>query len=321
MANTFMDVFNKAAAEEGISGTALSPFALSIFGQESGFGRNTKTSNHGTTGIGQMLPATFNSVADKGWDINNAEHNMRASMRYIKQLYNTAGGDLHLTAVGYYGGPGAIKAAQQGVYYKDRKNPNAPDTNQYATQVINRMNGILGQTGQAGYTSPQVANASSQQASLTFGQLQQDRRQSAPSLDAATDVMPAYSEDYYPDTSGLFKNTLASIQPGSVPQDAFAGLSRAVAQNPELANVFTGKVPAAQITLGGRSVIAMPTTEEERNFFTSVQQKPYDEQTKDSIIKAYSQLSPAREQALGKSMFNTQPTDLDGYLRDIVENV
>jgi len=131
-------MFEQALAAEGISGK-LADIARSVYQQESGSGANTKTSNANATGGMQIIPSTFASVADKGWDINDPVQNARAGIRYLAQLNARAGGDPVLTAVGYYGGPGAMDKAKQGVAVRDPRNPNAPDTLQYAQQVVGRI--------------------------------------------------------------------------------------------------------------------------------------------------------------------------------------
>lgn len=135
--NNYFDV---ALQAEGLTGP-LADFARSIFKQESSGGKNTKTSNAGAVGGMQILPGTFNSVADKGWDISNPYHNARAGIRYIKNMNTLAQGDLKLTAVGYYGGPGAINKARKGIAVSDPRNPHAPNTLQYGEQVVARMGG------------------------------------------------------------------------------------------------------------------------------------------------------------------------------------
>lgn len=131
-------LFDLALAAEGVTGT-LADVARSIYMQESGGGRNTKTSNAGAVGGMQIIPSTFAAVADKGWDINDPEQNARAGIRYLQQLHGKAGGDPALTAVGYYGGPGAMAKAREGVAVSDPRNPNAPNTLQYAQQVVGRI--------------------------------------------------------------------------------------------------------------------------------------------------------------------------------------
>lgn len=130
--------FDTALQLEGLSGP-LAALARSVYGQESGGGKNTQTSNAGAVGGMQILPKTFAGVADQGWDIKDPVHNIRGGIRYLKQLHDMAGGDPALTAIGYYGGPKAMAAARNGVAVRDPRNPNAPDTFEYADQVLNRL--------------------------------------------------------------------------------------------------------------------------------------------------------------------------------------
>jgi hypothetical protein len=87
----------------------------------------------------QIIPATFGRMADKGWDINDPLDNARAGLRYVNRLYELAEGDPRLTAAGYYGGEGAIPKAKAGQAVSDPRNPNAPNTLQYADQVASRI--------------------------------------------------------------------------------------------------------------------------------------------------------------------------------------
>jgi len=132
------DPFDIALQQEGVSGP-LADLARSIYMQESGGGRNTTTSNAGAVGGMQIIPDTFNRMADQGWDINNPEHNARAGLRYIKRLHEMSGGDPMLTAAGYYGGEGAIDKARRGIAISDPRNPNAPNTLQYGKAVVDRL--------------------------------------------------------------------------------------------------------------------------------------------------------------------------------------
>lgn len=150
--------FNLALNAEGVDGQ-LANLARSIFMQESGGGKNTKTSNANAHGGMQIIPATFKSVADSGWDISDPEHNMRAGIRYLKQLDKQSGGQPALTAAGYYGGPGGLEKARQGIAVSDPRNPNAPNTLQYGQSVVRRMQGGLGMKspdGQRSQGQPQV---------------------------------------------------------------------------------------------------------------------------------------------------------------------
>lgn len=131
-------IFDQALLDEGILGTPLEPLARSIYAQESSSGKNPATSYAGATGGMQILPSTFNSVADQGWNINDPYANARAGIRYIKQGAQASGGDPRLISAYYYGGPGGMKNLSNGIAVGDRLNPNAPTTSQYADQVLAR---------------------------------------------------------------------------------------------------------------------------------------------------------------------------------------
>lgn len=133
-----VDPFEAALSLEGLDANRAA-IARSIYQQESGSGRNTTTSNAGAVGGMQIIPGTFNRMADKGWDINDPLDNARAGLRYVNRLYDLAEGDPRLTAAGYYGGEGAIPKAKAGQAVSDPRNPNAPNTLQYADQVASRI--------------------------------------------------------------------------------------------------------------------------------------------------------------------------------------
>lgn len=153
--------FDEALASEGVTGK-LADIARSVYQQESGAGKNTKTSNAGAVGGMQIIPSTFSSVADKGWDINDPTQNARAGIRYLKKLYEQAGGDPALTAAGYYGGPGGLEKARRGVAVSDPRNPNAPTTLQYGQQVAARLPKERGIVQQAVEAIIPSANAAEQ---------------------------------------------------------------------------------------------------------------------------------------------------------------
>lgn len=129
---------DRALEAEGVTGKRAD-IARSIYAQESSSGKNTKTSNAGAVGGMQIIPATFNRMADKGWSINDPDHNARAGVRYINQLADKAGDDPALVAAGYYGGEGAIDKARKGIAVSDPRNPKAPTTLEYGKQVASRV--------------------------------------------------------------------------------------------------------------------------------------------------------------------------------------
>lgn len=135
------DTLDTAARLENVS-DSVKQFARSIYKQESGEGRNTKTSNAGAIGGMQILPDTFNSVADKGWDINNPIHNARAGLRYAQQAYNAANGHISTAAAAYYAGIGRIPEIASGKTYRDKRNLKAPDTKEYGQSVASRLPAI-----------------------------------------------------------------------------------------------------------------------------------------------------------------------------------
>ena len=129
-----------ALQAEGVSGK-LAELARSIYAQESSSGKNTATSNAGARGGMQILPGTFREVAEKGWNIDDPVDNARAGVRYLLKMAERAGGDPALAAAGYYGGPGGMDKAKRGEAVSDPRNPKAPNTLEYAEQVVGRMAG------------------------------------------------------------------------------------------------------------------------------------------------------------------------------------
>lgn len=143
MAN--VNPLEQALIAEGVS-EDVAALARSIQHQESSGNKNTKTSNAGAVGNMQIIPSTFNSVADKGWDINDPVHNARAGIRYLKQGYDKAKGDPGLAAAWYYGGPSGMEKAAKGIAVSDPLNPKAPNTLQYAQQVTSRLSNGAGKS-------------------------------------------------------------------------------------------------------------------------------------------------------------------------------
>ena len=124
---------------EGIGEGGLKDYIMSTFMQESGGGKNAGKSHANASGLMQVTPGAFNEVADKGWQQGDLLQNARAGIRYAKKMNDNAGGDLWLTAVGYYGGPGAQQAARKGTARFDPKNNDYPSTFEYADQVMGKM--------------------------------------------------------------------------------------------------------------------------------------------------------------------------------------
>lgn len=139
-----IDPFEQALASEGLLGTPLEAIARATMKFESG-GNPQAVSNRGARGRMQVMPGTFNEIADPGWDINNDYHNSRAGMRYLRQGFDKSGGDPALTGAYYYGGPGGMAKAQQGIPVSDPKNPNNPNTLEYGQRLADSVG--QGRTG------------------------------------------------------------------------------------------------------------------------------------------------------------------------------
>lgn len=131
-------LFDAALEAEGVSGS-LADLARSIYVQESSGGKNTGTSSAGARGGMQIIPATFNRMADKGWSIDDPLQNARAGIRYLRHLDKLSGGVPELTAAGYYGGEGGLAKAKRGIAVADPREPKAPNTLEYGQQVVARM--------------------------------------------------------------------------------------------------------------------------------------------------------------------------------------
>jgi hypothetical protein len=150
------ELFETALKLEGITDPAQIAFLKSIHGQESGGKASSKDSNRGAKGPMQVMPDTFKSVADPDMDITKPLDNMRAGIRYGLQGFNAAKGDPVLAGAYYYGGPGGMQKAVQGVAVSDPKNPKAPTTIGYGQSIAQRMASLLPiGTAQAGEKAPQ----------------------------------------------------------------------------------------------------------------------------------------------------------------------
>lgn len=132
------DLLEQAFEAENASPQLVRLFR-SIYQQESSSGKNIATSESGAVGPAQILPATFNSVADRDWNIKNKFHNLRAGIRYLNQGLEASNGDDALAAAYYYSGPGGAAKAARGIPVSVPGQPKAPTQLQYAQQVTARI--------------------------------------------------------------------------------------------------------------------------------------------------------------------------------------
>lgn len=128
-----------AMTQEGITDPELKSFIRAVYAQESSSGRNTKDSPRGAIGSMQVTPAAFTDVADRGWNIRNPEHNLRAGIRYAARAFDKSGGDPQLAGAYYFGGPGGFSALRdRGVAKIDPSS--GLSTRDYGRRINQRMN-------------------------------------------------------------------------------------------------------------------------------------------------------------------------------------
>lgn len=85
-------------------------------------GNPNAVSSKGARGLGQLMPGTFKEVYPEG-DINNPEHNIRASARYLRKLYDADRSQpLENVLAGYNAGPGAVRQYGGIPPYKETQN-------------------------------------------------------------------------------------------------------------------------------------------------------------------------------------------------------
>lgn len=172
---------NKLIEEEGAKDIA--PVILSIYEQETGSGRNVRTSTDGARGPLQVMPATFREVMGKD-DTGDPVEQARAGIRYAKLLGQRFGNDPAKIAAGYFSGPGNVPA-DPGVAFKvDRADGNGKKVSSYVNDVMRR----LGQAAPAGQPASLPAqslsdvvlsgiDASGRQANIRTGEQQADAAQ------------------------------------------------------------------------------------------------------------------------------------------------
>ena len=156
--------FDNALEVEGITDPRQQAFLKALYGKESGSGADTTTSNRGAVGGMQILPGTFDGVADKDMDINNPFDNMRAGIRYGMQGYKAAKGDPVLAGAYYYSGPDGFKDAVNNIARVDTKNPKYPNSLEYGKSIAKTMTALL-PMGSAQAAAP-AAQAPAAQADL-----------------------------------------------------------------------------------------------------------------------------------------------------------
>jgi Transglycosylase SLT domain len=133
-----------------------------IYGQESSSGKaDTSKENYaGARGPMQVTRDTFAGMQRNGmipvdWRHDNPTHTKAAGETLVGSLFDKYQGDPSKVAAAYYAGEKAVRADGTINDFKDRKNPKAPTTLQYVSQVLGRM-GAGSSTAQVATSSPEV---------------------------------------------------------------------------------------------------------------------------------------------------------------------
>jgi soluble lytic murein transglycosylase-like protein len=108
---------------------AVDPALLrAVMRQESGF-RPCAVSPKGAQGLMQLMPGTAEELGVQ--DVFNAEQNLNAGARYLKQLLGRFKGDLKLALAAYNAGPGKV----------DGDVPEIQETKDYVTRILKAVEG------------------------------------------------------------------------------------------------------------------------------------------------------------------------------------
>jgi hypothetical protein len=109
-----------------------------IFGQESNYGRDNRTSVTGATGPGQIQPETWRQYAQPGEHINNYNDNIAVSKRIVQDYYNRFGGDPGKIATAYFSGPGNVSSGPQ-AWVRNLSDPTGKNVASYVSDINSRL--------------------------------------------------------------------------------------------------------------------------------------------------------------------------------------
>jgi hypothetical protein len=111
-----------------------------IYGQESGFGKNSKTSVDNAHGVMQIIPETFQRYATAGENIDNRADNLAVGKRIVEDLYQRFNGDPARIAVGYFSGEGNVAPVGSKTPWKvDKTDGNGKHVSDYTAEVLARL--------------------------------------------------------------------------------------------------------------------------------------------------------------------------------------
>ena len=133
-------------------------FKNAMWGQESGYGRNTRTSVTGNKGDMQISDSLFNAYARPGEHINDKVANKAVGFRILDNYLAKYGGDWRRAAVAYYSGEGNVAPPGSPTPWKVDRSPKpgvpGPSTSGYVAQVGAKMAGLAGASRQTAAATP-----------------------------------------------------------------------------------------------------------------------------------------------------------------------
>lgn len=100
--SSFAEIIEKASEKYGVDSRVIS----AVIKQESSFNPNA-VSSCGAQGLMQLMPSTAKSLGVN--DAFNAEQNIMAGTKYLRQKLDEFNGDLHLALAAYNAGSGAVR--------------------------------------------------------------------------------------------------------------------------------------------------------------------------------------------------------------------
>jgi hypothetical protein len=126
-------------ARQMVSGAGTVEGAVNaIYGQESGFGKNSKTSVDNAHGPMQIIPATFKMYAKEGETLDDPEANKAVGHRIIEDYYQKYNGDLARIATAYFSGEGNVSETGSTPWKNDYKDGNGKSVSSYVADVLAR---------------------------------------------------------------------------------------------------------------------------------------------------------------------------------------
>jgi hypothetical protein len=205
------------------TGGSVTPHVMAdtILQQESGGGQNNQPSVAGATGPGQIMPATFAQYARPGESIDNPADNQAVSRRVVSDLWNKNGGDPARVAVGYFSGPANVAPAGSPTpWIQDRADATGKTTSAYVSDVLARLRGAGGASGQS---YPDVDTAVQKVMQATEGQPEQVRSAALSEVNRNINQYRVQTASVRSAVTKNFGDAMAALQAGkddiTIPED------------------------------------------------------------------------------------------------------